>query len=96
MIHCYQLGGYNIVLDVCSGAVHAVDELAYDRTGQFEQGAEAELLDTMQKKYPKVPREELQECYGQISALREDGQLFTPDVLEPMAGKLKEKSSGVI
>ena len=26
MIHQYKLGGYNIVLDVCSGAVHAVDE----------------------------------------------------------------------
>ena len=26
MIHQYQLGGYNIVLDVCSGAVHVVDE----------------------------------------------------------------------
>ena len=39
MIHCYQLGGYNIVLDVCSGAVHAVDELAYDMIGQFEQSS---------------------------------------------------------
>ena len=96
MIHCYQLGGYNIVLDVCSGAVHAVDELAYDMIVQFEQRSEAELLDTMQKKYPQVPREELQECYGQINALREDGRLFTPDVFEPMAGKLKEKSAGVI
>ena len=28
MIHQYQLNGYNIVLDVYSGSVHAVDELA--------------------------------------------------------------------
>ena len=26
MIHQYKLGGYNIVLDVYSGSVHAVDE----------------------------------------------------------------------
>lgn len=26
MIHGYKLGGLNIVLDVCSGSVHVVDE----------------------------------------------------------------------
>ena len=30
MIHQYKLNGYNIVLDVCSGSVHVVDEAAYD------------------------------------------------------------------
>ena len=30
MIHQYQLGGLNIVIDVNSGAVHVVDEVAYD------------------------------------------------------------------
>ena len=30
MIHQYKLNGYNIVVDVYSGSVHAVDELAYD------------------------------------------------------------------
>lgn len=30
MIHKYKLNGYNIVLDVNSGAVHVVDELTYD------------------------------------------------------------------
>ena len=28
MIHRFQLNGFNIVLDVCSGSIHAVDELA--------------------------------------------------------------------
>ena len=32
MIHQYKLGGYNIVLDVCSGGVHVVDGL---RAGFF-------------------------------------------------------------
>ena len=30
MIHQYQLGDYNIVLDVCSGGLHVVDGLTYD------------------------------------------------------------------
>ena len=33
MIHQYKLNGYNIVLDVYSGSVHAVDELAYAASG---------------------------------------------------------------
>ena len=36
MIHQYKLGGYNIVLDICSGSVHAVDEVAYDIIAMFE------------------------------------------------------------
>ena len=27
MVHQYQLNGYNIVLDTCSGSVHVVDEV---------------------------------------------------------------------
>ena len=30
MVHQYKLNGYNIVLDSCSGSIHAVDEVAYD------------------------------------------------------------------
>ena len=40
MIHQYKLGGYNIVLDVCSGAVHAVDDVAYDMIAAFEIGGQ--------------------------------------------------------
>ena len=30
MLHSFQLNGYNIVMDVNSGAVHVVDEMVYD------------------------------------------------------------------
>ena len=30
MVHQYKLNGFNIVMDMASGAVHAVDEVAYD------------------------------------------------------------------
>ncbi|MBR5342706.1 MAG: thioether cross-link-forming SCIFF peptide maturase [Oscillospiraceae bacterium] len=96
MIHRYQLSGYNIVLDVCSGAVHAVDALAYDMIGLYEELPREEVLAAMAVKYPDTPAEELAECYEQIGALKKAGQLFTPDVFEPLAGKFKEKSGGVI
>ena len=36
MIHQYKLGGYNVVLDICSGSVHVVDDVAYDVIALYE------------------------------------------------------------
>ena len=99
MIHQYQLGGYNIVLDVCSGSVHVVDEVAYDIIGLLEQHSKEEILHKMAQKYadrPEITPEDLAECYGQVNGLKEAGKLFAPDTFEPMAGKLKEKTAGVV
>ena len=99
MIHQYKLGGYNVVLDVCSGAVHVVDEVAYDIIGLFEEHSEEEILAAMQEKYGSredITEADLKECYAQVVALKEAGKLFAPDTFEPMAGQLKEKTAGVV
>ncbi|MBQ3096098.1 MAG: thioether cross-link-forming SCIFF peptide maturase [Clostridia bacterium] len=96
MIHQYKLGGYNIVLDVCSGAVHAVDDVAYDIIGRYECASREEILAELAEKYTDIPAEELSECYDQVAALAAEGQLFAPDTFEPAAGKLKEKTAGVV
>ena len=99
MIHQYKLGGYNVVLDVCSGAVHVVDEVAYDILGLFEEHSEEEILAAMQEKYGSredITEADLKECYAQVVALKEAGKLFAPDTFEPMAGQLKEKTAGVV
>ena len=99
MIHAYKLGGYNIVLDVCSGAVHAVDDAAYDMITRFETTDKETLLRTLGEKYafdPNVTAEELEACYAQIEQLRDAGQLFAADTFEPMAGTLKARTSGVV
>lgn len=96
MIHQYKLGGYNIVLDVCSGSVHVVDEVAYDIIAMFEAHSRAEILQAMGEKYPALSEPELAECYEQVVGLKDEGKLFTPDTFAPMAGKLKEKTAGVV
>ena len=96
MIHQYQLGSYNIVLDVCSGAVHVVDEVAYDIIAMFETHSREEVLRAMGSKYPGLTEKELEECYGQVVELKDTGKLFTPDTFAPMAGKLKQKTAGVV
>ena len=99
MIHQYKLGGYNIVLDVCSGSVHVVDEVAYDIISMFEDYAREDIEEAMQKKYADredITSEDIAECYAQVKSLQESGKLFAPDTFEPMAGKLKEKTAGVV
>lgn len=99
MIHSYKLGGYNIVLDICSGAVHLVDEVAYDIINLYEDHTPAEITAQILAKYPDNPEvtaEEIAECLSQIGELKESGQLFTPDTYEPMADTLKQKTSGVV
>ena len=96
MIHQYKLGGYNIVLDICSGSVHAVDEVAYDIIALFESRSREAILADMAEKYPDLAAEDLAECYSQVVSLKEAGKLFTPDTFAPMAGKLKQKTAGVV
>ena len=60
MIHRYKLGGLNIVLDVCSGSVHLVDEVAYDIIGMFESADRAQITAAMLEKY--TDREDITEA----------------------------------
>ena len=99
MVHRYQLGGYNIVLDICSGSVHVVDEVAYDMIGLYETTDREDILARMWEKYgdrEDVTAEELAECYDQIGELKAAGKLFTPDTFRPMADTLKQKTAGVV
>ena len=99
MIHQYKLGGYNIVLDVCSGSVHVVDDVAYDIIAQFESKNKEDIISEMLVKYEAegdISKEDVLECYAQIEELKNLGKLFAPDTFEPMANKLKEKTAGVV
>ena len=44
MVHQYQLNGYNIVLDTCSGSVHVVDDVAYDIIAMYPEHTADEIV----------------------------------------------------
>ena len=96
MIHCYKLNGYNIVLDVFSGSVHVVDDVAFDVIEMYESKSAEEICEAVLSKYSDVTKEEVLEGLEQIEALKDMGKLFTEDTFSPMANKLKEKTSGVV
>ena len=51
MIHCYKLNGYNIILDMASGSVHSVDEVAYDAISMYEEKSKEEITAFLLDKY---------------------------------------------
>lgn len=95
MIHQYKLNGYNIVLDIYSGSVHHVDDLAYDVIAMYEDNSADDIVSEMLKKYAGVPdinKEEILEVIDDIKSLKESGKLFAPDLYENTAINYKNKN----
>ena len=89
------MDGLFIVVDVCSGSVHLVDEIAWEMIGLYEQYDREEVLRRIRERFGGDEKE-LEGCYEEITALKEAGKLFAPDTFEPIAGRLKQKSAGVV
>lgn len=54
MIHQYKSNGYNIVMDVESGAVHVVDDVTYDVIALFEDTEISKIVEQLSDKYDKA------------------------------------------
>ena len=96
MIHSFKLGGLNIVLDVFSGSVHFVDDIAFDMINMFEDKTEDEIVTAILSKYNEITKEEIADGLSQIAELKAMGKLFTEDTFSEIAGSLKAKTSGVV
>ena len=98
MIHSYQLNGYNIVLDVCSGSVHVVDPVAYDIVNLYENTPAEEIVTRMLEKYgdrEDVNEAEIRECLADVEELKQAGKLFTKDIYEGQAFDMKNRKTDV-
>ena len=84
-----------MVIDTCSGSVHAVDDIAYELIGGFEEKTREELVSELSVRFG-VPESEVEECCDDIAELKAAGKLFAPDEFEPMAGELKARTAGVV
>ena len=91
MVHQYKNNGYNMVLDVCSGSVHVVDDLSYDVIALFEDNSEDEIVKKLSKYDEKVVREVIEE----VKELKEEGMLFTEDIYKDYIFDVKKRSTVV-
>lgn len=91
MIHQYKNNGYNIVLDVCSGSVHVVDDLVYDVIALYEQLNRDEIVSRL----PQYKKEDIYEACDEIEELIRAGQLFTEDVYRDTIVDFKKRKTVV-
>ena len=80
MIHQYRLNGYNIVLDVNSGAVHLMDNLSFDLLDMLgdpiPESCPGEVFDRFT---PAYAREEVEDAFRELLALQKADQLCSSD-----------------
>ena len=80
MIHSFAHNGKYIVLDVSSGAVHAMDALGYALCNQLTpplgETCPPEALASLKNQYSE---EEIRETYGELYELFREGLLFSED-----------------
>ena len=92
MIHQYKNNGYNIVLDVNSGAVHVVDEVTYEVISMFQEKTTEEIIEALENRFSD---EEIMESINEVTELKEDGQLFTEDIYEKYMTDFKNRKTVV-
>ena len=92
MIHAYKLNGYNIILDVNSGCVHVVDEVAFDIISAYDKKEKEEITAEVTEKHG-VTAEDVKAVFEDIETLKSEGKLFTEDKFRALAKEFKWRQS---
>ena len=96
MVHQYKLNGYNIVLDVFSGSVHTVDDLAYDVIALYKENTSEEIVAKMLDKYSNdstVTEQEVLDVIDAVKELENAGKLYTEDEYRDLAFDFKKNNT---
>ena len=103
MIHQYKNNGYDIIMDINSGAVHVVDDILYDavkvldENEEFKEIIKGDFTDSYKEKFSdeiknnlkdKYSHDDLCEAIGEIYGLIDDETLFSKDLYEGIVENL--------
>ena len=92
MVHQYKNNGYNIVLDVNSGAIHVVDDVTYDVIELFEDNSAKEIIEKLVDRYPQT---EIEEAIQEVNELKDNEELFTEDTYKERIIDFKKRQTVV-
>ncbi|MBQ9463721.1 MAG: thioether cross-link-forming SCIFF peptide maturase [Lachnospiraceae bacterium] len=102
MIHQYRQMEQNIVMDVCSGAVHVVDDVVYDAVAIYSGLYEAGITDRAELRQRTVAalitaygEDDLNEAVDDIEELIDEGELFAPDEYQECLEAFKDRGAVV-
>ncbi|MCI5620583.1 MAG: thioether cross-link-forming SCIFF peptide maturase [Lachnospiraceae bacterium] len=92
MVHQYKNNGYNIVLDVNSGAIHVVDDVTYDVVALWKETSHEDIIQRLKEAYNE---EEIKEAIEEVAQLVEQKDLFTEDDYESYIGDVTKRPTVV-
>ena len=92
MVHQYKNNGYNIVLDVNSGAIHVVDDVTYDVIALWEYHTREEIVEQLRSDYAEA---DITEAMEEVAELEKDEALFTKDEYEDYIIDFKKRPTVV-
>lgn len=83
------MNGINVLMDILSGAVHAVDNVAYDIADLYPEEGTESLCERFSEKYS---REQIEEAVEELEELKEAGMLYTEDEYEQVLEQVKNRA----
>ena len=88
MVHQYRNNGYNIVLDVNSGAIHVVDDLTYRIIELYKENDLQVIEQLLTVDYDQKM---IQEAYEEVMELVNQGELFSEEEYETYMEHMKDR-----
>ena len=86
MVHTFTALGQYLAADVNSGAVHVLDEMSYDLLSLVEDRMDEKMPQELASKLPQYDPAELEEIWGELHQLQDQGLLFSDDTyIDPEA-----------
>ena len=73
-------------MDVCSGAIHVVDDVTYDVIALYEEKNLEEIKKELSDTYNK---EEIEEAYKEVTSLKEEGLYLQKIFMKSTLTKLR-------
>ena len=96
MVHTFHCLDANIAVDVNSGAVHVLDQTAYDLLSLLDGPMVEHCPDEVAAQLPQYDRESLNCAWDDLYQLQQQGLLFTDDTyIDPEAAVLMQKDAPV-
>lgn len=89
MLHKFSMNGINVLMDINSGAVHAVDDVVYDIADLYTEISFDEICSRFSDKYS---REQLKEAAEELEELKEAEMLYTEDEYEKVLEQVKNRA----
>ncbi len=93
MVHTYRLGGYNIAVDVNSGAVHALSDVAFNVLEKIDKPKDKKCPESVISELSsKYTVQEIENAYEELSELSKNGLLFADDDYVDLTRALPQNS----